>query len=193
MQNDQIDRLLHRLPPHAVPAKLTSKLKVAASRESQYRRRRVTIEAFFSYVSGECWLLLNNLIRPFAVPVAGGVFSALLMFSAVVNAYPRLARMTVDVPTGLTTEATVLGSIPVAFEISATGEDMVVDVEVDETGRILSYSIPGGQSWAHNTRMVRNMEHFLVVTQFTPATFFGRPASGKARITLRSSGVEVRG
>jgi hypothetical protein len=194
MQNDQKDRNLHRLPPHIVPAELSAKLRVTASRESLYRRRRVTIEAFCSYLVGEAGLLLNNMVRPFAVPVAGGVLAALMTFSAAVHAYPRVNRVyPTDVPTGLTTEAVFLASIPIALETFSMTDDMVIDVTVDETGRISDYSIPAGQSWANDAKAVRNVEHFLVVTQFTPATFFGRPANGKARITLRSSGVNVRG
>ena len=194
MRQDKTDRLLESLdalPGFAVPDELAQRLKVVASRECVRRRRHVSLESFLAYLRSEAWLMMNNLIRPFAVPVAGGLASALVMLSMFVHAYEIPRTPSVDVPTGLSTEASLLWSIPIAM--TAYPGDMVIDVDVDEQGKISGYSIPGVQAWAHDKQTVRRVEHFLVVTQFTPATFFGRPASGKARITLRRSDVDVRG
>ena len=66
-------------------------------------------------------------------------------------------------------------------------------VVVDGHGRMLDYSAPSGQVWQFDLVMRRCVENTLLCTQFTPATTFGVPKSGRLRITLRGNQVEVKG
>ncbi len=107
-----------------------------------------------------------------ALPVAGGVCSTLVLFSMfVVPAYPLLTRGDADVPTILKTPVAVKSMAP--FSVGDT--DVVVDVVVDEQGRMMDYAIVAGASVLANAQTRRRLENALVFSNFTPATSF-RPA-----------------
>src|SRR6185312_6650768 len=64
-----------------VPADLTAKLRVLASHERTRRLSRVSLIARIEYWSDRARLFFDNLMRPVAVPFAGGVISAITIFS----------------------------------------------------------------------------------------------------------------
>lgn len=177
------------LPKLQAPRELTSRLLVMASREAARRRRLRSPRALFEYFRSELRLRVENVMKPVALPVAGGFVSALLLFAVLVPSLLVQHAIVGDVPTNLTTRASLASSI--SFAVS--DDEIVVDVAIDEYGRVSSYSIPAGQRWAEDPILVRSIENTLLMTRFTPATLFGQPASGRTRITLRRSQVEVRG
>ncbi len=179
-------RSLPRLEP---PPTLTSRLRVMGSREALRARRSASVASFAAYIREEVSLRFDNLMRPIALPVAGGIASSMLLF-AVLAPGLTINRFPVgDIPTGLTTA----GSLESSFSFDLGNQDFVVDVFVDEQGKVVDYSIPEGQNWAKNPMLVRRLENTLLFTKFTPATFFGQPSAGRSRITLRRSQLEVRG
>src|SRR3974390_3187411 len=94
LDEDQVVQALRSLPRLRPPAKLNSSLRVIASREVQrlVRGRSLTRMDRFR-------LSFDNLMRPLALPFAGGVFSAVILFSMwVVPSYPVRASSTFDVP-----------------------------------------------------------------------------------------------
>jgi len=95
---------------------------------------------------------------------------------------------TIDVPTQLYTEASVKSTSPVSFG----DDDVVVDLNIDDQGRILDYKIVDGPH-IMKTELRRAIEHKLLFTQFTPATTFGLPMAGKIRISFRNSKIDVKG
>jgi hypothetical protein len=159
-----------------------------ASRESLRRRRHASVRALLEWWGETAGLFVNNLMKPVAVPFAGGLISALILFAVLA---PGLAiqRPVRDVPSPIFTEP----SVSAFFALPESDEDMIVDVWIDGQGRVIDYSIPQGQSWASDPSLVRNVENTLLCTKFTPATLFGQPANGKMRITFRCSQLEVRG
>jgi hypothetical protein len=185
----QIASGARRLPKLQAPREVTSRLLVMASREAARRRRLRSPRALFEYFRSEVRLRVDNVMKPVALPVAGGFVSALLLFAMLVPSLLVQHAIVGDVPTNLTTRASLASSI--SFAVS--DDEIVVDVSIDEYGRVSSYSIPAGQGWAEDPILVRSIENTLLMTRFTPATLFGQPASGRTRITLRRSQVEVRG
>lgn len=184
----QVRRKLRALPkPHA-PSELVSRLRVLASREASRRRSRSSWAALLRHVRSELFLCIDNLMKPVAVPFAGGLVSALLLFAALAPSLAVPIVVVGDVPTNLSTQATLASSL--SFTLS--DDDIVVDVSIDERGRMTDYTPVPGQAWAHDANLIRSLENTLLLTKFTPATMFGQPASGKIRITLRRSQVEVR-
>lgn len=185
----RVSRKLVALPRHRAPSEIVGRLQVLASREASRRRSRSSFSAFLRHVRSELFLRVDNLMKPVAVPFAGGLISALLLFAALA---PSLAPPNVvvgDVPTNLSTQATLASS----WSFTLSDDDIVVDVSIDEYGRMTDYTIPSGQDWARDANLVRSLENTLLLTKFTPATKFGQPASGRTRITLRRSQMEVRG
>ena len=117
-------------------------------------------------VLGRVRLLFDNLMRPLALPFAGGLASALFMF---VMLLPDLGvlRDPPDTPTALYTEASV-GNL--ANFGSKTSDDTVVEVQVDEQGRMVDYNVLEG-------KMTGDFGNLLLFATFTPATVFLQPTS----------------
>jgi hypothetical protein len=179
-----IRRSLRTLPVRTTPVELTSKLQVMASRE---RTRRI-VGPFF-YWFDHVRLLMKEMMQPFAIPAAGGLVSALVIFSLLVPPFifDRTVIAEEDVPTILYTEATVKSIGP----LMNPDEDIIVELLLDDQGRIMDYSMP--KSVMQNAELRRNIENNLVLTQFTPATSFGQPRSGKLRLSFRRNQIDIRG
>ena len=192
LQTQQLAQLrtrLRALPARTPPPHLTTSLRVLASRERARVATRASHGALIRHWLDRASLIGHNLMRPLALPFAGGLVSALVLFSMLVPQFRGQTVVSDDVPTMLTTEATVKS----AMSYGLGDADIVVDVLVDESGRMLDYWVPDGQRWDGDPQLRQSIEKTLVCMQFTPGTMFGQPASGKLRITLRRSHVEVKG
>jgi len=168
----------------APPAGLTTSLRVLASRERHRAAERRSLAAFSRAWMDRFRLTTHNLMQPLALPFAGGVFSAILLFSAwVAPAYPVFAHGGADVPTGLST----LASVKFAPPIGMPDADIVVDILIDSQGRMLDYSMVSGKL---DARSRRTLENVLMFTEFVPATAFGQPGVGRLRVWLNSSRID---
>jgi len=181
--NDEVlGQVLRSLRPRVPPPGLTTSLRVLASREQQRR-------------AGSDWrdrvrLFGSNLMRPLALPLAGGVFSTVVLFSMwLVPTYPMRGASTFDVPTVLTTQATIKGTGPVG----TTAGDVIVELTIDGQGRMVDYRIVSGRNELTSDAVRRSLENTLLFIEFTPATAFGQPTPGKVRLSLRSSYIDVKG
>ena len=179
-----VGQSLRSLPTRRPPASLRTSLRVIASRERQrLLERRIGWR-------DRLQLFSTNLMRPLALPLAGGVFSTVALFSMwLVPTYPLRADDAFDVPTALSTDPTVFQTAP----IGATSADIVVDVTVDDQGRMIDYAVVSGSATLTSATLRKNLENRLLFTVFKPATQFGQPMSGKIRISLRTSEVDVKG
>jgi hypothetical protein len=184
--NEALSRMLRGMSRRTVPADLSSKLRVLASREQ--RRAAGTGIAFADRVR----LFSKNLMRPLALPFAGGVFSTILLFSMWLGpGYPARASTDFDVPTVLTTEASVRKSAPMA---AYNTDDVIVDVTVDGQGRMTDYVIVSGNA-TMDQALRRRIGAVLLLTEFNPATTLGTPVSGRMRLSLSAihSHIDVKG
>lgn len=190
-QLQQLRNTLHQLPSPAAPEGLGFQLRVLASRELSRRKTRTSVISIFAHWLSGVRLRADNLMRPLALPFAGGLVSTVVLFSMLVPTFSPMALMRPlnDVPTVLSTDPTLMS----ATSFGLTDEEVVVDLVVDEQGRMTEYSIPAGQVALNDPELRRSVENTLLLAQFKPATMFGVPVSGKTRITLRRSHVEVRG
>jgi hypothetical protein len=185
---------LHRLGSKMPPEGLRTSLRVIASRERQRRMDRRDFASFFQLVKDRVRLSCEEMVKSVALPFAGGVCSTLVLFSMfVVPAYPLLAlkfaHNWLDVPTALSTQSSVKSMAP----FSAGDDDIVVDVAVDEQGRMMDYTIVSGASVLAKGDIRRRLENALVFSNFTPATSFGQPIVSRMRICFHSSRIEVKG
>ena len=167
---------LRRLPVEAPPARLLTELQVLASRE---RMRQLW--------AGEMRLLFDNLMRPIAIPLAGGIASAVFLFSMLQPTLQFPHRTHNDVPSGLFSQsnATFDALPPFGF----TEDDVVVQLTVDDQGRVVDYSIPNNV----NSRLRNDIANVILFTQFHPATEFGMPIAGKVLVSFRRDKIVVRG
>lgn len=201
LDDDQaLSRSLRNLPRASSPAKLTSRLRDMALMERQRGQAQREL-ANLTYaqrfwdaarrLNDRLHLTFENVMRPLAVPAAGGIFAAVMLFGMwVVPTYPVQAESSQrnDVPTPLTTTAKVR-------PFSALGTingDVLLDVTVDDQGRVVDYAIvTAGYTQDATTR--RNLENLLIGAKFIPATTFGRPMRSKMRLWLSSSRIDVKG
>jgi hypothetical protein len=188
--SDAVGESLRSLSVKVPPAELRTSLLVLASRERQRRLERRDLGTIWKSWQDRTQLFFENVVRSVALPFAGGVCSTLVLFSMfVVPAYPLLTRGDADVPTVLNTPVSVKSIAP--FSVGDT--DVVVDVVVDEQGRMTDYAVVAGAGVLANPQMRRRLENALVFSNFTPATTFGQPMVSKMRLWFRSSRIDVRG
>lgn len=192
------ERLMQSLPAlasHAVPEDVRLRLRVLASREQARQMSRRNLAARVEFWRERWQRTWDDFLSPLALPFTGGVAAAIVLFSmCVVPAYPLKAvpaagDVSVDVPTTLTTEVEVRGTSPFA----TSSDEVVVDVWVDNQGRMFDYAIIAGSAVLANSQLRRRLENMLLFTQFIPATEFGQPTPSKVRLRLGSSRIDVRG
>jgi hypothetical protein len=186
----RVREALRSLPRRIPPSDLTVRLRIAAS---QVRTQTANGTTPWTRFRDHFQLALSNLMRPLALPLAGGLCAALVLFSALVPTFTSTftiskADVPVDVPTVLTTEPSLKYMAPIAF-----GEaDAIVDLNIDDQGRIVNFTIVSAPGQTEQLR--RRIENSLLFTEFWPATAFGKPIAGTVRISFHnSSHIEVKG
>jgi hypothetical protein len=189
--------------PQVVPSQhLVTRLQVLASREQARRVSRMTFAQKWESWRDRIALSLNNLLRPLAVPVAGGFVSACLLFGMLVpDLTSEFHPVQNDVPAPqIYTEASVNASMldsdrinGLLMPIAINESEIVLDVHLDDQGRMTEYRVVSGQALLRNDLVRRRLESTLLVTQFNPATSFGQPTFGKIRVRLVRNEIDVRG
>lgn len=183
----RVSAAVRSLPAEPVPAKVTTALRVIASKE----RARVTArQGGFNLLPGRLRLWAENLMRPLALPFAGGFVSAVALFAVLIPSFAFHPITGHDVPFGLSTEPTFKDQVSFGFDSDTA--DFVVEVVVDGEGRMADFAVVQGPSLAQNPGLKRLIERKLLITQFTPATLFGRPTSGKMYISFQRQQVNVK-
>lgn len=185
----QVRNAVRSLPQYEVPMDLTFRLRVMASRERNVRigLARTNWERYA--------FKLNAMLRPLAFPLAGGFVAALLLFAALVPTFTRpVVAAGPDVPCILFTQPILESMGPVAFGPG----DAVVDLRIDQQGRIVNYSIV--ESAGHEDAIRRGIENSLLFTRFAPARLAPNscpdcavPMAGTIRMVFRSAHIEVKG
>lgn len=177
----RVRKAMKALPVWRPPAQLTSVLRVVASRERVRRVVRSSPAAWAAYLGGRMRLWVDNLMRPVALPFAGGLISAIILFSMLVPSILFHRAVANDVPLyGLYREATVASPAPFGF-----GEDnFILEVTVDRNGRMVDYSIADGEELIRNPRLRRAIENYVLFTGFSPARTFGQPTFGKVTVSF---------
>ena len=174
---------LRQLDKPELPARLREGLRMLALNERLRQLSQVSLSARAHRWAERMQLLFENLMRPMALPFAGGVLSALVMFAMLVPslAFPHNFRN--DVPVWM------LDTNPALQELNPAdpSDEIVVEVSIDERGRVQGYAVTQGQ-------MTPEIQNTLVqYLHFAPATVFGRPTWGRVLVSFRRSQISVRG
>lgn len=187
-QLEQARNLVRRLPMRTPPAELTAQLRGMAAAESARRRAQTERVNPVRFAWQAIQIRMENLMRPLAIPFAGGMVSAMVLFSMLVPTYPVVAARTMleDVPTALYQEPTVKSVAPFAF----ADQEFLVEVTIDELGQVIDYRLPQG---TESEELKREIENTLLFARFTPALAFGQPTAGKVRLSFRRSFIDVKG
>jgi hypothetical protein len=197
--DQNLARALRKLPRRVPPAELRSNLRVIASRARQ--------EAVRGPAESPAWivrfeLFATNLMRPLAIPFAGGIFSTVVAFSMWLSTGATVHASTgFDIPipasrrSQITTLVTKDPSVQKTAPIQAYGlDDVVVDVTIDGNGGMIGYTIVSGNVTQDET-LKRQIDTVLLLTKFNPAKTLGTPVEGKIRLSLSAlhSYIDVKG
>ena len=173
----EVRRLMRRLPQYAVPR------DVGTSIRSEYSRR-----SSFTF-SDRFWMVVENSLKPIAIPAAAGLGLAILFFAVMLNTLwmtPALANAGDDVQLSLRTSPRTrsYNYPPIAAEGSNTlpDEPILVETRIDPQGRVYDFKVLSGPD---TPPVIRSLEKVLYFTVFDPATSFGRPTDGKAILSFR--------
>jgi hypothetical protein len=188
----RVQRAMRTPPARPVDRALSAKLSVLASREAARRRRQVDFRARIHDTVEHFALFLNNLMRPLALPAAGGLASAVLLFLAVMPNFQGImsGEQVNDVPTVLSTQALLKSTL---FESVSAPDYIEVELLVDEQGRVIDYELPKGLTHIEREQMRRVIGNSLLFSHFDPPTIFGTPTLGWVRLKFCRTQMDVRG
>ncbi len=197
-EDQTLARVLRKLPRRVPSAELRSNLRVIASRARQDAARGPAESAWVVRLE----LFSKNLMRPLAIPFAGGIFSTVVAFSMWLSTGATVhASSGFDIPipasrrSQVTTLVTKDPSVQKTAPIQAYGlDDVVVDVTIDGSGGMIGYTIVSGNATQDET-LKRQIDTVLLLTKFNPAKTLGTPVEGKIRLSLSAlhSKIDVRG
>jgi Putative zinc-finger len=171
---------LRSLAEPSVPAMLQGRLRVLASHERARQLARINWMARAQHWRGLAALRLGNLMRPVALPVAGGLVSALLMFAALIPSVTYAHFSTIEPPSPVFTDpdGQLVGEGEFPKLERATGPALsgkvVVLLTIDDRGHVQNYTVTQGV-------ITPEVQNFILFSQFTPAMFFGKPTWGQIR------------
>jgi hypothetical protein len=171
---------LRSLAEPPVPAMLEGRLRVLASHERARQLVRINWAARAQHWRGLAALRLGNLMRPVALPVAGGLVSALLMFAALIPSVTYAHFSTIEPPSPVFTDPDGQlvgeGEFPKLERATcpALSGKVVVLLTIDDRGHVQNYTVTQGV-------ITPEVQNFILFSQFTPAMFFGKPTWGQIR------------
>jgi hypothetical protein len=175
--------VLRSLAAAPAPAMLQGKLRVLASHERARRIVRINWAARAEHWRGLAALRLGNLMRPVALPVAGGLVSALLMFAALIPSVTYAHFSTIEPPSPVFTDpdGQMVGEgefpkLERAIGPAVNGK-VVVLLSIDDHGRVTDWSVMQGV-------ITPEVQNLILFSQFTPATMFGKPTKGQIRVVF---------
>jgi anti-sigma factor RsiW len=158
---EELGDMLRRVPAPAVPADLEFRVRLRLSQERYYQQRPGWLPTLF-----ETW-------KHLALPGATGLLSAmvlLVIFASHVT--PAVRAGSGDVLLDLRTSARIRDSH--VLDLDSESGDMVVQLLIDQQGRVADYSILAGNYTPADVRKLRSNLLFAV---FDPARVFGTPVS----------------
>jgi hypothetical protein len=180
---------LKGLPVMAVSPMLATRLKVVASRERSRFMLRRNLATRISELRSRAKLLFDNVLRPIAVPAAGGILASFLCFGVIVDTlhvhpewqHPEWQN---DIPVGLFTKVTIDDVSP----FSVNGKDVIVQLTIDADGTVSDFEVPQGNTSADEMREIGNL---VLYSSFIPATAFGQRVTGKILVNIHH--INIRG
>jgi hypothetical protein len=193
---------MRTLPIPAVPPALTAQLRVIASHERARHLARVDFGSRVRYWTDRIRLAFDNMMRPFAVPVTGGVFSAVVLFSVLVpnitflranGTEPPIAGLVGERPVVTDPEGEIVGVFKdregqivgaggkaltlVPGNTTISGNETSLILLIDDRGRVEGYYLYGGE-------LTEEMTNLILLSQFTPATASGQRTWGLTQVVF---------
>ena len=171
---------LHRLPRKTAPSLLNTRLQVLASKERSRLLLRRTLAIRFREFRSRVKLTFDNLLRPLAVPAAGGVLASFLCFGVLVDTLHIDRVYGNDIPIGLYTSVVLDDASP--FSVKGKDAMVLVQLTVDEKGNVSDFTLPQGSISQEEMQRIGNL---VLYSSFRPATRFGRPVTSQILVNIQ--------
>jgi hypothetical protein len=180
--------ILRKMAQTPVPHGLSARLSVMASHERERQLARVNVHERLRRLTSKIDLAFENLMRPVALPLAGGLLSTLLVFGLMMpslsfshqtggddfSTLPQGSIVTNPYDQGADDDAR---DFPIFASPDQPNSDYVniVNLTIDESGRVADWSVVRGQ-------ITDEMKIIIVLGRFVPATTFGVRTSGTIQV-----------
>jgi hypothetical protein len=174
---------LRSLPQKTISPLLATRLQVIASRERSRHMLRRNVAARINDILSTVKLAFDNLLRPLAVPAAGGILASVFCFGVIVDSLHVHPDWRDDIPVGLFTQITMDDVSPFGY----TGKDVIVQLTIDSNGKVIDFSPIGVIS----PEQMQDIGNVVLYSTFKPATSFGQRVSGKVLVLTHH--IDVRG
>jgi hypothetical protein len=176
---------LKHLPEKSVSPLLGTRLRVIASRERSRQALRRDLAARVAELRSRAKLMFDNLLRPIAVPAAGGMLASFLCFGAIVDTLHVHPEWQNDIPVGLYTQVMLDDVSP----FSVNGKDVMVQLTIDKNGAVSGFEVPQGSATSPDE--LREIGNLVLYSSFSPATAFGQRVTGKILVNILH--INIRG
>jgi len=143
-------------------------------------------------------LMRQNILAPLALPAAGGLMSAIMVFTLVLPSYARgpLRNLigVIDEMPAMSFQPARIDTLA-GFSVSGLGDSaskaggVVVEATVGLDGDVVDYRILAGPD---NASVRRSLDQILLMSRFHPEVSFGRRIAG-GRVVMSFSSVDVKG
>ena len=193
---------LRSMEAPAVPAVLTHRLRVLASHERLRRIARSSVSIRLRHMSESIRLYVDNMMRPVALPVGGGLLSAVLLFGvlapglifsrnlgfdpsvASVVTLPRLVTLPEGKLVGgagevVSVQMAGFVSVETVGAIPSSSDNTLVELTVDRYGHILDWRMVQGE-------LTPEFKNLLVFSSFNPGTYYGDPTGSTVLVALHT-------
>jgi Putative zinc-finger len=180
--------IMRQMAQAQVPADLSARLSVLASHERERRLARVNIGERARRLASKIDLAFDNLMRPVALPITGGVLSTLLLFGLIMPSL-SFSRQNGGYDFSTAPQGSIVANpwnlgadddaadFPLFASPDQPKSDYVniVNLTIDESGRVADWSIVRGQ-------LTDEMKTIIILGRFEPATMFGVRTSGTVQV-----------
>ena len=181
--------ILRKMAQTPMPDDLAAQLSVMASHERERQLARRSIRERVRRFAENVDLTFDNLMRPVALPLTGGLLSTLLLFGLMMpslsfshstggyddfSTLPQGSIVTNPYDQGADDDA---ADFPLFASPDQPNSDYVniVNLTIDESGRVADWSIVRGQ-------LTDEMKSIILLGRFVPATTFGIRTSGTIQV-----------
>jgi hypothetical protein len=179
-----------------VPAELTARLRVAASHHRAAVARRRDARARLEHLGMRIRLAFDNMMRPVAVPLAGGLFSSFACFFFLLPSLsfqhnyglePPIFRPEPAIVSAFNDpDGEILGLKNAKLEWGnslISGDEVSLTMLVDPTGQVLDWKVYGTDTG----ELTPEMKDVIMFSKFIPATISGQPAWGLKQLVFPRS------
>jgi len=182
---------LRKMAQAPMPQGLAARLSVLASHERERQLSRVSFGERARRIASNLDLAFQNMMRPVALPITGGLCSTLLLFGLMMPSlsfsHPTTSAGRYDFSTApqgsLVANPWDLGAdddsrdFPRFASQDQLSSDYVniVNLTIDESGRVADWSVVRGQ-------LTDEMKDIIMFSRFEPATTFGIRTSGTIQV-----------